>query len=137
MAPARALLLFAHGARDPRWAEPFEAIAGLIRAADPHCTVALAFLELMRPGLREAADALVAGGARRIDIVPLFLGTGGHLRKDLPPLVDEVRAAHAAVTISLHAAIGEHPEVAAAMARAALAMASSVNNPPLPPQAAS
>jgi sirohydrochlorin ferrochelatase len=26
--------------------------------------------------------------------VPLFLGTGGHLRRDLPPLVDALRAAH-------------------------------------------
>ena len=30
-----AIVLFAHGARDPRWAEPFEAIAARIRAAAP------------------------------------------------------------------------------------------------------
>jgi sirohydrochlorin cobaltochelatase len=29
------LILFAHGARDPRWAEPFLAIAERIRVADP------------------------------------------------------------------------------------------------------
>ena len=120
MTAGRAILLFAHGARDPRWAEPFEAIAARMRAADPGPTVALAFLELMTPRLAEAAGALIAAGARRIDIVPLFLGTGGHLRKDLPPLVDAVRAAHPDVTVTLHAAIGEHPDVAEAMARAAL-----------------
>ena len=29
------LLLFAHGARDPRWADPFQAVAEEARAACP------------------------------------------------------------------------------------------------------
>ena len=123
MAAPRAIVLFAHGARDPRWAEPFQAVAARIRAADPHCAVALAFLELMSPSLGEAADGLIAGGARRIDIVPLFLGTGGHLRNDLPPLVEAVRTAHPEARVTLHAAIGEHAGVVAAMAIAALGVA--------------
>ena len=119
----RAIVLFAHGARDPRWAAPFEAVAARIRAAAPDCRVALAFLELMAPTLGDAAAALVASGATRVDIVPLFLGTGGHLRRDLPPLVEALRAAHPGVAIRLHAAIGEHAAVVEAMAVAALAVA--------------
>ena len=119
----RAIVLFAHGARDARWAEPFEAVAARVRAAAPDCTVALAFLELMAPTLTEAAAALVVAGATRIDVVPLFLGTGGHLRRDLPPLVEALRGAHPAVEIRLHAAIGEHPRVVDAMAAAAVAAA--------------
>ena len=119
----QAIVLFAHGARDPRWAEPFEAVAARVRAGAPGCQVVIAFLELMPPTLGEAVDTLVADGASRIDVVPLFLGTGGHLRKDLPPLVDAQRARHGAVAIHLHAAIGEHVEVVDAMARAAVAAA--------------
>ena len=119
----RAIVLFAHGARDPRWAEPFEAVAGRVRAAAPDCCVALAFLELMAPSLDDAVAGLVAAGATRIDVVPLFLGTGGHLRQDLPPLVDALRAAHPAVDFHLHAAIGEHAVVVEAMAAAAVAAA--------------
>ena len=119
----RAIVLFAHGARDPRWADPFEAVAARVRAAAPDCRVALAFLELMAPTLGDAAAALVASGATRVDIVPLFLGTGGHLRRDLPPLVEGLRAAHPGVAIRLHAAIGEHAAVVEAMAAAALAVA--------------
>jgi sirohydrochlorin cobaltochelatase len=117
---AQALVLFAHGARDPRWAEPFEAVAARIRAAAPGLPVALAFLELMAPSLDAAVAELVAGGATTVDVVPLFLGTGGHLRDDVPPLVDALRAAHPGTRIRLHAAIGEHAEVSEAMARAAL-----------------
>ena len=116
----QALVLFAHGARDARWAAPFEAVAERIRAAAPGLPVALAFLELMTPSLGEAVARLVAEGATRVDVVPLFLGTGGHLRQDLPRLVDALRAAHPAVAIHLHAAIGEHAAVSEAMARAAL-----------------
>ncbi len=119
----RAIVLFAHGARDPRWAEPFEAVAARIRAAAPDCRVALAFLELMAPTLGDAAAALVAAGATRIDVVPRFLGTGGHLRRNLPPLVEALRAAHPGVDIRLHAAIGEHAAVVEAMAAAAVAAA--------------
>jgi sirohydrochlorin cobaltochelatase len=119
----RALVLFAHGARDPRWAEPFEAVAARVRAAAPDAPVVLAYLELMAPDLAEAVAGAVAGGATRVDVVPLFLGTGGHLRQDLPPLVERLRAAHPAVAIHLHAAIGEHGAVIDAMARAAVAAA--------------
>jgi sirohydrochlorin cobaltochelatase len=117
------LLLFAHGARDPRWAEPFMAIAGRIRLADPARPVELAFLEMMQPDLGEAARRLAAAGATRIDIVPLFLGMGGHLRGDLPPLVEAVRAALPNVELRLHPAIGEHDAVIAVIASAALAAA--------------
>ena len=119
----RAIVLFAHGARDPRWAEPFEAVAARVRAAAPECDVALAFLELMTPALGDAVGGLVAAGAARVDVVPLFLGTGGHLRRDLPQLVDALRGAHAGVDIRLHAAIGEHAVVVEAMAAAAVAAA--------------
>jgi sirohydrochlorin cobaltochelatase len=119
----RAIVLFAHGARDPRWAEPFAAVAARVRAAAPDCHVALAFLELMAPSLGDAVAALVGAGVTRIDVVPLFLGTGGHLRQDLPPLVDAVRATHPAVEFRLHAAIGEHAAVVEAMAAAAVAAA--------------
>ena len=59
---AAGLVLFAHGARDPQWREPFERLAGKVRAARPDLAVSLAFLELMTPDLATATDALVAQG---------------------------------------------------------------------------
>ena len=118
-----ALILFAHGARDPRWAAPFLAIAERIRLADPARPVELAFLEMMEPDLDTAARRLVAAGATRIDVVPLFLGMGGHLRNDLPPRIEALRAALPAVEVRLHPAIGESEAVIAVVASAALAAA--------------
>ena len=56
------LLLFAHGARDPNWARPFEAVAEHLRAARPDAPVCLAFLEFMTPGLVDGGGQLVAQG---------------------------------------------------------------------------
>ena len=116
------LILFAHGARDARWAEPFEAVARRIRAQRPDLQLRLAFLEFMAPDLPTAAAELVAAGCARVDILPLFLGTGGHLRKDLPPMVQQLQQQHPAVRWTLHAAVGEHEAVMQAMAGAALAL---------------
>ena len=102
----RGVLLFAHGARDPRWAEPFAAIATRVRDHEPDRAVCLAFLELMPPTLAEAGAALVAEGCTEVDVVPLFLGAGGHVRKDLPALLEALRAAHAGVQWRLQASIG-------------------------------
>ncbi len=117
--PMRAVVLFAHGARDPRWAEPFAAIAERLRQARPDATVVLAFLEFMQPDLAAATRGLVASGATHVDVVPLFLGQGGHLRNDLPPLVDALRTAHPGLAVRLHPAIGEDAAVIAAIAAAA------------------
>jgi sirohydrochlorin cobaltochelatase len=117
----RGILLFAHGARDARWAAPFEAVAQTIRRDAPGTPVALGFLEFMEPGLRGAGDALAAAGCTAVDVVPLFLGGGGHVRKDVPALLADLQAAHPGIAWTLHAAIGERPEVIAAMARASLA----------------
>jgi len=118
----RGLVLFAHGARDPRWATPFEAIAAAVRERAPDVAVRLAFLELMEPDLGTAVDGLVTGGCTAIDVLPLFLGTGGHLRRDLPPLVEAAAARHAGVSIALHGAVGETAALIAAMADHAVAL---------------
>jgi sirohydrochlorin cobaltochelatase len=118
----QALVLFAHGARDPRWGAPFEAIAAAVRARAPALEVRLAYLELMAPTIGEAVDALAAEGVTHIDVLPLFLGTGGHLRRDLPPLVERIAARHPALAVRLHGAAGEAPAVIAALADHALSL---------------
>lgn len=111
------IVLFGHGARDPRWAEPFERLAARLRAATPAAPVSLAFLELMTPSLDTAVAAQVAAGCTRITVVPVFFGQGGHVRRDLPQLVDACRAAHPGVEIRCATAVGEDDGVLDAIAR--------------------
>ena len=115
------LLLFAHGARDPLWARPFEAVAARLRERAPGRPVALAYLEFMAPGMAQAGAALSAAGCATVSVVPLFLGAGGHVRKDVPALLEALRAAHPHTAWQLAPPVGEHEAVIAAMAEAAWA----------------
>jgi sirohydrochlorin cobaltochelatase len=109
------LILFAHGARDPRWAEPFEAIRGTLQASNPGRRVELAYLELMSPSLVEAATRMHADGVRHACIVPLFLATGGHLRRDLPKMVETLADTLPDFTLDVRPPLGESPEMRAAI----------------------
>ncbi|MFM9914541.1 MAG: sirohydrochlorin chelatase [Rhizobacter sp.] len=115
------LLLFAHGARDPNWSLPFQAVLETVRARAPGVCVILSYLEFMSPDLIDGGHALAAAGCTRVDIVPLFLGTGGHVRKDLPLLIDALRSAHPQTTWTARTSIGEAPGVIEAIAQASLA----------------
>ena len=113
----RGIVLFAHGARDPEWARPFEAIRDAVRRQRPEYPIELAYLEAMSPTLEEAVDALASQGASAITVFPLFMAQGGHLKKDLPLILDAIRATHPHMLISLESAIGDVPEIIDAIAR--------------------
>ncbi|HVY04479.1 MAG TPA: CbiX/SirB N-terminal domain-containing protein [Burkholderiales bacterium] len=121
MSAQAALVLFAHGARDPAWALPFEKMAARIRGNRPGLRVELAFLESMQPTLASVASSLAAQGVDRITLVPLFLAQGGHLREDLPRLIEGVRRELPMLKIDVTTAIGDSAELTNAIADWALA----------------
>ncbi len=114
----RAIVLFAHGARDPDWARPFRQLVAEIGARLPGERIVLAFLELMQPSLPDCVAALHADGVRALRIVPVFLGVGGHLRGDLPKMVEDLRGCYPDLQIAVDPAIGEQPRVISAIADA-------------------
>ena len=111
----KALVLFAHGARAAGWAEPFERLRDQTRARLPDVAVSLAFLELMEPRLPAEVAALAASGVQDVTIVPVFLGVGGHLLRDLPALVAQLQLDHPGMQVTVAGAVGEDPGVLAAM----------------------
>lgn len=116
----RAIVLFAHGSRDPQWSLPVQAVANQVRVRDPHVLVVCAYLEMMEPDLPGAARALVASGASHITVVPMFLGVGRHARQDLPRLMATLAQEHPQVLFDLQPAIGEDPRMVSLMAEIAL-----------------
>jgi sirohydrochlorin cobaltochelatase len=109
----KAIVLFAHGSRDPLWHKPMEAVAAQIAAQAPNTPVACAYLELSTPDLPTVVDQLVASGVTAISIVPMFLGVGRHAREDLPALVAGLRLQHPNLTLMLNAAVGENAKLEA------------------------
>lgn len=111
-----ALILFAHGARAASWAAPFERLRALTQARMPEVVVALAFLELMEPRLPALVADLVSSGVDELRVVPVFLGQGGHVLRDLPLMVEQLRLDHPQLRVEVAEAVGENPDVLAAIA---------------------
>ena len=110
------LVLFAHGARDPRWAGPFQRLQAILQARKPEVNVGLAFLEFMTPDLPTLVADAVAQGSLDIALVPIFLGQGGHVLRDLPVLLEQLRETHPGLEIRVAQAVGENADVLNAIA---------------------
>lgn len=115
----RVLILFAHGARDPAWAGPVEAVARKLQSENPDREIRIAFLEFMVPSLPEVMDTL---GQRdqnlHVDILPFFIAQGGHLRQEVPEMLAQIQHKHPKLQLRLLPPLGELPAVQEAMATA-------------------
>jgi len=116
----RALVLFAHGSRDPLWHLPIQAVARAIATQSPGTRVACAYLELSQPDLPQVTATLAAEGIAHITVVPMFLGVGRHAREDLPQLLAQLRSAYPDLILQLMPAVGEDPDVVQMLASVAL-----------------
>jgi sirohydrochlorin cobaltochelatase len=112
----QALILFAHGARDPDWAAPFGALQRQLQAARPDALVLVAFQEFMAPTLAAAVAQSAAHGAQSVVVAPLFLGQGSHVKHDLPLLVEQERLRYPQLKLEVLPAIGDVPEILQAIA---------------------
>ncbi|WP_034348488.1 sirohydrochlorin chelatase [Noviherbaspirillum massiliense] len=113
----RAMILFAHGARDPRWATPFRRLQQIVQAQAPDVPIELAFLEMMPPELASVVLQLQQAGCDDIMIVPVFFGQGGHVLRDLPLMISQLQKQYPGLNIRAAEAVGESPDVLNAIAR--------------------
>jgi sirohydrochlorin cobaltochelatase len=116
----QAIVLFAHGSRDPLWHRPIQAVAARLAQLSPQTLVRCAYLELTEPNLPTAAQELIALGAQQLRVVPLFLGVGRHAREDLPGLIEDLAQAHPGVQIECVPAVGEQAALIDLLAHLAL-----------------
>ena len=89
-------------------------------------SVAVAYLELCPPSLLEVARVAYDQGIEQVTVLPLFWSGGGHVARDIPPQVDEIKREIPGLVVSVEAAVGEHPALVRALvgvARAAESLA--------------
>jgi sirohydrochlorin cobaltochelatase len=116
----KGIILFGHGSRTAEYIRPFERIRDAMAAQRPDAVVELGFLELTRPSLDESIECLAGRGITEISVVPIFIGPGRHVLKDLPQLAANAMDRHPGLEISLASPVGEAQEVIDAMAKFAL-----------------
>ena len=100
-------VVFAHGSPVESANEAVRIVAAEMAKQGGIDAVA-AFLEGGKPDLSGAVD-LLAQRVSRVVVVPYFLTLGLHLKRDLPKLVDEARAAHPELDIAVTPPLDGHP----------------------------
>lgn len=103
----RVIILLAHGSRDDRWREPFEQLVAQLRAEQAFVT--LAYLEKSEPTLMQVLSGMDVSSLKDVVIFPLFMSGGGHVRFDIPGLVEEAQKTYPLVNFTLMEPLGEHP----------------------------
>ncbi|MFE2536311.1 sirohydrochlorin chelatase [Streptomyces sp. NPDC059371] len=101
-----ALVLVAHGSRDPRALATVRTLIERVSELRPHLNVHLGHIELNEPLLADTLAALA--GRQDTVLVPLLLGRGYHVRRDIPETAAAVPGLHARVAGPL----GPHPLLA-------------------------
>ncbi|SDO91214.1 Sirohydrochlorin ferrochelatase [Streptomyces sp. cf386] len=96
-----ALVVVAHGSRDPRALSTVRALLDEVRELRPALPVHLGHIELNEPLL---PDTLAALGDREAILVPLLLSRGYHIKRDIPEM-----AAESPVRARVAGALGPHP----------------------------
>jgi sirohydrochlorin cobaltochelatase len=106
-----ALLLAAHGTRDPAGVAAFRALAGRVgdMAGQDGTPVAGGFIELSAPPLRDAVTSLVTTSPARLVAVPLMLSAAGHAKGDIPAALAREGSRHPGLTWTYARPLGPHP----------------------------
>lgn len=104
------LILLAHGSKDPKWSRSFENLVG----SCPGMTL-LAYMDLIQPSLSSITKKLANQGIKKIKILPLFMSSGGHIDKDIPKQVKELKAKFPYIVFEILSPIGEHPKLISSM----------------------
>lgn len=101
-----AVLLVAHGSRDPRAAGAIRALRAAVAAARPAWDVHAAFLDHSLPRPVPVLTALESTGRRSAVLVPLLLTAAYHGRVDVPAEVSAARAAGLRIDVAVADVLG-------------------------------
>lgn len=107
-----ALLLIAHGSRQPEANADLDRLAGELRRSGRYAAVEPSFLELAEPDIEAGGTACVDHGARRVVLVPYFLSAGVHVRRDLTAACSRLAVRFPNVEFRLAEPLGPHPLLA-------------------------
>ena len=106
-----AILLIGHGTRRAAGVAEFHTLVTQLRQALPQRTLLAGFLELAEPPLTAALETLWRQGFHRITALPAFLMAAGHIKNDIPVILNTFQAEHAGLEIALGADLGVHPKL--------------------------
>ncbi|MFT5171129.1 MAG: sirohydrochlorin cobaltochelatase [Candidatus Marinamargulisbacteria bacterium] len=116
---ASALILIVHGSSDDKWCDQFRNWTQQLKKELGKDRVFLAFMEIADPSLEKVVKEEARKGKTEFQVLPIFMSSGGHVDKDIPKLIAEIRRSKPDLSITQLPPIGIHPEVRETMTRVA------------------
>ncbi|MFI1971433.1 cobalamin biosynthesis protein CbiX [Streptomyces cinnamoneus] len=112
-----ALLLVAHGSRDPRHAATVAALRAALAARRPGLRVEVGFLDFCAPGVGQVLSRLEAEGVREVVAVPLLLTRAFHAKSDVPAALARAVAGRPGLAVRRAGVLGPSELLVAALER--------------------
>ncbi len=112
------ILAVAHGTSDAAGLACLDALLERVRFLRPGVETDIAFVSVAEPTPGQALAALLAQGVTEVVVLPLLLGSGYHLRHDIPEAVRTARdlPGGEALTVYTAPALGPDPLLASVLA---------------------
>ena len=109
----KVLIIAAHGSRKETSNNEVAELAGRLaeKTKERFDRVTHAFLQFADPLLETTLDTVANQGAQTVTIFPLFIGSGSHIREDIPNLVEQARKNHPQVNFRLTRHLGQIPAI--------------------------
>ncbi len=107
-----AILLLGHGSRREEANQVILDICELVKEKYGDGLYEVGYLSFGEPNLAEAVENLIAAGAQKIIVVPIFLVTGNHIKRDIPSRLLLQKTTHPEVQFVLAGHIGADPRMA-------------------------
>lgn len=102
----KALVLLAHGSRDPLGLQPLEQIRTWVQAAQPDLQVVQAYLSLNQPSLEDCLQNLHHAGVAEATVLPMLVARGQHLNVELPLLLADLQLRFPGLKLSVGPHLG-------------------------------
>lgn len=107
------LLLAAHGTACLQGRRQTGALVELVCAALPHVVVRHAYLELAQPDIETVIAEFAGRAARTVVVVPVMLLAAGHVKADLPAVLERAGQRHRQVQLHYGRDLGVEPRLTA------------------------
>lgn len=112
MKNTKAILIVSHGSRSSDAIEEFNSVVNLVRLSGEFSIVKGAHMEISQPDIPSAVKDIAEAGSDEIIVVPYFLFQGNHIKKDIPEILNGLRAIYPNINIKLSNPIGFEPLMA-------------------------
>lgn len=121
MKPARpvgeALVLVAHGSRDPRHAATVARLRARVAEQRPGLRVEVGFLDFCAPGVGQVLERLAAEGVRDVVAQPLLLTRAFHAKADVPAVLRRAASRLPGLSLVRAEVLGPSPLLTSALER--------------------